>query len=117
MADAPKTNAPAPAPAASGPVSVVVQGTPVAAYASGKPVKAYKLKAGKKHTHDGEAVKAGDAVYLTENQAKAFADKFDAADGSGFKVATHADLVALRPKEESSATPAGAEPKVQVVNT
>lgn len=101
----------------SGPV--VVQGVPLAdtSYAAGKPVKVYKLKAGKKHTHDGEAVKPGDAVYLTENQAKAFADKFEAADGSGFKVVTHADLVKLRPAQVSTPAPVGVENKPKIVNT
>lgn len=36
----------------------------------------YALKPGKQHKHDGENLKPGDIVELSDNQAKAFKDKF-----------------------------------------
>lgn len=38
--------------------------------------KEFKLRQGVEHTHDGLAVQAGDVVMLTEDQARAFRDKF-----------------------------------------
>lgn len=38
--------------------------------------KEFKLRQGVEHTHDGLPVKAGDVVMLTEDQARAFRDKF-----------------------------------------
>lgn len=37
----------------------------------------YRLKPGKKHYQNGQLVKPGETVTLTEAQAKAFSDKFD----------------------------------------
>lgn len=50
------------------------------------PTKAFRLKAGARHFHDGVAVQAGDVVHLTQDQARAFRDKFEPADDSDFKV-------------------------------
>lgn len=50
------------------------------------PTKSFKLRQGARHTHSGIAVRPGDVVELTESQAKAFRDKFDAVDDSEFKV-------------------------------
>jgi hypothetical protein len=50
------------------------------------PTKAFRLKAGARHMHDGQFVRAGDLVYLTKSQAQAFRDKFEPVDGSGFEV-------------------------------
>lgn len=43
--------------------------------------KPYRLRAGKKHTHNGRAVQPGEVVELTKQQAMAFRDKFEGAPG------------------------------------
>lgn len=48
-------------------------------------VKLFRLRPGKEHTHGGFAVQANDEVYLTQTQAQAFRDKFEAVDpNAGF---------------------------------
>jgi hypothetical protein len=41
--------------------------------------KKYRLKAGKRHFHDGRALEPGDVVPLTSQAAFAFRDKFEEA--------------------------------------
>ena len=43
-------------------------------------LKEYVLKQGKTHMADGVEVKAGDKVKLNDEQAKAFADKFESVE-------------------------------------
>ena len=104
-------------PSGSGPIPVVVSGVPLTGFPEPKPVKVYKLKAGMKHVHDGESIKPGDSIGLNENQAKAFADKFDAADEEGFRVMTHEDLRKLRPEQKSVPVPPGGDKSPKIVNT
>lgn len=40
--------------------------------------KSYRLKAGARHTHDGRQLEGGAEVQLTDAQALAFKDKFEA---------------------------------------
>lgn len=44
------------------------------------PTRAYRLMPGKRHTHDGRAMAAGDIAYLTRAQATAFSDRFEPVD-------------------------------------
>lgn len=65
---------------------VVVAGKPLIDAQTEQPRKRFRLKPGKKnhyHMHNGRTfvVSAGDTVELTEQQAKAFGDKFEAVDG------------------------------------
>jgi hypothetical protein len=50
------------------------------------PTAPFTLKPGHEHTHAGQPVAAGDTVYLTENQAKSFRDKFAPVGKTEFKV-------------------------------
>jgi hypothetical protein len=45
-----------------------------------EPTKAYRLQAGKRHTHNGRALSAGDVVHLSERQSLAFSDRFEPVD-------------------------------------
>lgn len=65
---------------------VVVSGKPVGGEPQQQPTKPFRLREGVRHFQEGREVSAGETVYLTENQAKAFRDRFVAADSSGFKV-------------------------------
>jgi hypothetical protein len=65
---------------------VIVSGKPLIGAQTEQPRKRFRLKPGKKnhyHMQDNRTfvVSQGDIVELTENQAKAFADKFEPLDG------------------------------------
>ncbi len=69
------------------PRDVVVTGRPVGEAGQLPETKPYKLRPGYRHFQDGRVVQGGEEVQLTEAQAKAFSDKFQAIDppkmGSG----------------------------------
>jgi hypothetical protein len=77
---------------------VVVSGKPLITSRFVQPTKTFRLKAGKKnhyHMHEGQTyvIGPGDTVELTEGQAQAFADKFDAVDGGFTSVDRAAGVV------------------------
>lgn len=89
---------------------VIVEGTPVDPN-SVPPTKAFRLKAEKRHTHDGRAIKPGDVVELTASQAHAFRDKFDAVDGAPFRVRSAAEVKKAR--EAQANQPVTPQPQVE----
>lgn len=42
----------------------------------------YRLKAGKKHFHEGRSLEAGEVITLTDGQARHFHDKFELVSGT-----------------------------------
>ena len=90
---------------------VIVEGT-LADYPANVPVpvKAFRLKADKEHHHNHHTLMPGDVVHLSKDQADAFKDKFDAVDGSPYKVQTDAeakkaaeDAIAIQVKRDAVA--------------
>jgi len=66
-------------------MKVAVEGTPIDEPRRGAAqTKKYRF-VGVKHTHNGEVLKNGDVVDLTDVQYEAFADKFEPEGGSDFE--------------------------------
>jgi hypothetical protein len=72
------------------------------------PRKAYRLREGRRHFQDGFAVVPGDEVQLTQDQARAFGDKFEPVDDSDFKTG---EYTSYRPGEKKSKSKSGDEPE------